>query len=285
MDLINQQNRLIQEAEACLTRIKGDLAIIVDESNFTKISSDEAEIESLRTLQLVLQYRLDTQSALQRLFLINQNLAKILGVSPHHSVAINMERLNFALGSDDLHQALAMLSQLIDALLRVLHRYSDKTKAVNVSLNRKQLLMRKPPSQSSRLYKTMIKIVEKQKSFNFILDQLDTSLEKVLIEGDTIYGPILDHIGQLDGPVYLFYNALRHGLVVSGGIYQRLQVTSNFNKKMDELLAQANSVLDQSHRLVERPQLFRPSKEISSTQELDARAAEKRLGRFFYHPV
>ena len=284
MDLISRQNQFIKEGQDCLSRIQEDLAAVASLHQSKKLTGEAAEIDSLRTLQLVLQYRLDNQSALQRLFLIHQNLWQVLGVSPQQSNAINMERLDFALGTDDLHHALSILSQLIDALLRVIHRYSDKKKEMGTALNRKQLVMRKPKNTQSIQFKKMVKVVEAQKSFNFILDQLGNTLENVVIEGDSIYGPIYDHIGQLNGPIYLFYTALRLGLAVSTGLYKQLQVNCNLNKKLNELLLEANNALAQSHQLVDRPQLFRPSKQISSSQELDARAAEKRLGCFFYHP-
>lgn len=269
---LKQFKQLMQEAEACLTEVQDNLQQIVD----SPINEEnESEIDGLRTLQLVLQFRLDTQDALQKLFRFNQGIWQVLGVSPQNSSSANLERLAFALGKSDLQHALSMLNRLIDSLLRILQRYYLKQSAPT---NRKPALMQRPANTSGR-YPKMVRLVEQQKSFHFILNQLSNSLES--LAGAPAVGPVLDYICKLEGPISHFYQALQNGLVLSEGLYKQLEETCQLTKQMDELIHQANLVLEQSHQLVETPKLFRPTKKLSSSQELEERAAEKRLGHFF----
>lgn len=270
--LIKQHKQLMREAEACLTEIQDDLQQIVD---YPMSEEGESEIDDLRTLQLVLQFRLDTQDALQKLFRFNQGIWQILGISPQNSSSANLERLAFALGKSDLQHALSMLNRLIDSLLRILQRYYSKQ---SIPTHRKPALMQRPANTSWR-YPKMVRLVEQQKSFNFILNQLTNSLES--LAGEPAVGPVLDYICKLEGPVSHFYQALQNGLVLSEGLYKQLEETCQLTKKMDELIHQANLVLEQSHQLFEAPRLFYPTKKLSSSQELEERAAEKRLGHFF----
>ena len=270
--IIKQHKQLMQEAEACLTKIQDDLQQIID---YPASEEGESEIDGLRTLQLVLQFRLDTQDALQKLFRFNQGIWQILGVSPQSSSSANLERLAFALGKSDLQHALSMLNRLIDSLLRILQRYYSKQ---SVPTNRKSALMQRPANTSWR-HPKMVRLVEQQKSFNFILNQLTNSLES--LSGAPAVGPVLDYICKLEGPISHFYQALQNGLVLSEGLYKQLEETCQLTKQMDELIHQANLVLEQSHQLFETPKLFYPTKKLSSSQELEERAAEKRLGHFF----
>ena len=279
MDLIKQQNQLIQEAEACLTRIQDSLKSAVDLSD-EETGEGGSQVNHLRTLQLVLQFRLDTQDALQQLFRYSQSVWQILGVSSQYSTTTNLERLSFALGGEDLHHALSMLNQLIDALLRVLQRLNlNQTTQQRTSTNRKSVLL-KPPPTASRLQQKMVYCLDNQKSFNLILNQLTNSLEAIQAQED-MGGEVLACICKLEGPISHFHQALQNGLVVSGGLYQQLEASCHLNHSLDELLNIAHEVLEQSPQLLEKPRLFQPTKVISTSQELEARAAEKRLGHFF----
>ncbi|GEM_PF-3492768 len=269
---IKHHKQLMQEADACLTKIQDNLQQIVD----SPMSEEgESEIDGLRTLQLVLQFRLDTQDALQKLFQFNQGIWQVLGVSPQNSSSANLERLAFALGKSDLQHALSMLNRLIDSLLRILQRYHLKQSGPT---NRRPALMKRPANTSCR-YTKMVLLAEQQKSFTFILNQLTNSLES--LAGEPVVGPVLDYICKLEGPISHFYQALQNGLVLSEGLYNQLEETCQLTKQMDEFIHQANLVLEQSHQLFETPKSFYPTKKISSSQELEDRAAEKRLGHFF----
>ena len=281
-DLIKRQEKLIEEAEACLAHVEDDLTIVDEKSQ--QLVQEEDEESTLRTLQLVLQYRLDTQDSLQRILSCNQSLWQILGVSSQNPSSVNIERLSYALGGDDLHQALSMLSRLVDSLLRILQRYyASKLSLSGSPVQGKSKPSLKPPVViGPLLYKKMVRIVDTQKSFNFILEELNKILIIKMIEPNrkTV---ILKHYTQLQVVMTRFYEALLRGLVLSKGLYDRLEKASMLTKKLDELVFQAKQVLSQSPQLLEKPRLFQPTKAISSSQELEARATEKRLGYFFNH--
>jgi len=274
--VIKQQKQLIKEAEVCLKKIEEELTSVVA---MPANEDDDSEIDNLRTLQLVLQFRLDTQDALQKLFRFNQGIWEILGVSPQNSSSGNLERLAFALGKSDLQHALSMLNRLIDSLLRVLQRYYLKEKLLVSS--RVARMAKSTNTYTSRRYQKMVRIVEEKKSFIFILNQLTKSLQA--IAGEPMVGPVLDHIGKLEGPISHFYQALQNGLVLSEGLYEQLEETCQLTKKLDELIHQADLLLTQSHehQLMETPKLFHMTKALSTSQRLEERATEKRLGHFF----
>lgn len=285
MDIIKQHERLIREATECLNRINQDLDSI-HKDDYPDESDPNSELELLRTLQLVLQFRLDSQDALQHLFEFSQSLWQVLGVSKQNSSSTNIERLAFALGGEDLHHALSILSRLIDALLRVLQRYNLGKTAQNRAFgiaNRKQIEAHQV-TEPSRLYVKMVRVLDVQKSFNLLLEQLENSLEDAIAGQPHHPGPILDYIGKLEGPISHFHQAVLHGLIAAGGLYQQMEARTHFNLKLDELLHKANQTLEQTHHIVEAPKLFQPIKTISTSQELEARAAEKRFGYFFPHP-
>ena len=193
--------------------------------------------------------------------------------------------MSFALGGEDLHHALSILSRLIDALLRILQRYHfGRTAQFRAAMitNRNQLEAGKV-NKPHPMYTKMVCVVENQKLFNDIIEQLENSLEDA-ISGQAQLGPLLDHIGKLQGPISHFHQAVRHGLIAAGGLYQQLQARTYFNLKLDTLLHKANQVLDLAPQLTAAPRLFQPTKALSTSQKLEARAAEKRLGQFFPHP-
>lgn len=279
MDFIKQQNQLIQEAEACLTRIHDSLRAVVELSD-DETGEGGSDVGRLRTLQLVLQFRLDTQDALQHLFQYSQSVWQIIGVSSQYSKNTNLERLAFALGAEDLHHTLSLLNQLIDKLLLVLQRYqSNQASQHRVPANRKSAALKAPPT-TSRMYQKMVCCLDNQKSFNFILNQLTNSLEAIQVQED-MGAEVLDCICKLEGPISHFHQALQNGLVVSAGLYQQLEASCHLNHSLDEVLNIAREVLEQAPQLIEKPRLFQPTKSISTSQELEARAAEKRLGHFF----
>ncbi len=278
MDLVKQQNQLIQEAEACLTRMQDSLQSAVDLSD-EETGEGGSEVNNLRTLQLVLQFRLDTQDALQQLFRYSQSVWQILGVSSQYSTTTNLERLSFALGGEDLHHALSMLNQLIDALLRILQRYHLNQAPQHTTTNRKSVAL-KPPPTTSLVHQKLVYCVDNQKSMNFVLSQLIGSLESSQAQAN-LSGEELDCICKLEGPISHFRIVLQNMLVVSARLYQQFEARCHLNHTLGELLNTAKNVLEQSPQLLEKPRLFQPSKVISTSQELEARAAEKRLGHFF----
>lgn len=279
MNFIEHQTQLIEEAGACLTRIQHSLQSVVD------LGEDEggeggSEVAHLQTLQLVLQFRLDTQDALQHLFRFSQSVWQIIGLSSQYSRTTNLERLTFALGADDLHHALSMLNQLIESLLRVLQRYHTNEAGQKRTASNRQSAVLKPAPTTSRIYQKMALCVDNQKSFNFILNQLTNSLEAIQAQED-MGAEVLDCICKLEGPISHFHQALQHGLIVSAGVYQQLEAKCQLNHTLSTLIHQVKSMVAQGPQPLEKPRLFQLTKAISTSQELEARAAEKRLGHFF----
>lgn len=276
MDAITKHKQLLQEAEACLTRIQEGLTAAKELADDEEDGGSEGT--KLRTLQLLLQFRLDTQDALQHLFRYSQSMWHILGISPIYSGATNLERLSFALGSEDLHHALSILNQVIDALLRLLQRMERKQR---VTLNRQAVTMHPPPTPS-RLQQKIVYCEDNLKSFIFIMEDLSNTLETLQMQEEQGTIPMLDYISKLEGPISHFYQALQHGLIAAAGIYQQLEATAHMNLQLDALLFQAKTILEKAPApLLEKPRLFQPTKPISTSQTLEARAAEKRLGHFF----
>lgn len=231
------------------------------------------DAESVRTMQLVLQYRMDTQSALYQLGKLQQCLLQLLGVEPQHSFELNMERLAFALGSDDLQQILSMLNQLIDSLLRIIAQYQQQQK----------LELKKSATQlkNLKLHDLLSKTIEKQHSFITKINKITHDLDK--IGGTPKPGVVYDYIAALQGPVSRFHQALQNGLVLSTGLYQQMQHKPNFQYHLADTLQKADQALHDFNYHPEQQHLFKPTIEQNNTARLEERASEKRLGHFFNH--
>ena len=82
---------------------------LASDSTLTEVT-DESDESGIQLFQLVLEYILDSQSALARLFQMEQLLFQILGIEPLSSFNVNLERAAYALGSDDLNDILSQLT-------------------------------------------------------------------------------------------------------------------------------------------------------------------------------
>ncbi|HFL3389827.1 TPA: hypothetical protein ACG3OE_003092, partial [Legionella pneumophila] len=96
--LIETQSNLIKQAETELIQSNQLLESLQQEKGLQE-ESDLDELDSLKSLILVLQYRLDTQNALSQLGHLQQYLLQLLGIEAKHSFEFNLERLAFALGT------------------------------------------------------------------------------------------------------------------------------------------------------------------------------------------
>lgn len=270
--LIKSQANLMQQAQEALSESNQLLETFATE---WQQSSDHPldDIENIRTIQLILQYRLDTQNALSKLSSLQQYLLQLLGIEPLHSLEVNIERMGYALGSDDLHQILAMLNQLVDALLRILahhmqHQILDRKKAMERLKNLKHIDI-------------MVKVMEKQKTFVAKMEQLKLALEDV--GGAPHPGIIYDHISALEGPISRFYQALQNGLILSGGLYQQMHLQPHLEYQLADTLQKTDQMLQNLDLHHENQRLFTPSLENTDPQRLEERASAKRLGNFFNH--
>lgn len=235
------------------------------------------EEDGLHGLQLLLQYRLDCQDALKQLFQIQQSLWQILGLSPNLPGWVNMERLEYALGSDDLHLALSMLNQLAEALLRLIQR------KIRAQKHRQQL------QTSSRSEAPVEKPVKEELAKIKRADQHIKALNKHLMaiagslagmKNAPCTAQTLDHITKLQGPVNEYYLAIQHGLVFAGGLQQRVNHRLAVDRGLQAVLHKANQALEASLPQQTPARLFTPVKDISA-QDLQERAATKRMGHWF----
>ena len=275
----NEQKKWMQEAEDALALIHSDLTFVAQHvKDKPKVEKeDDDDIGTLRTLRLVLQYRLDTQDALQRIFGFSQSLWQILGVSKQNSSSVNVERLSFALGSEDLHHVLAMLSRLIDSLLRILKRYYSKP-----TMASGKPVLKPVPATESVLYKKMSRVVDTQKIVNILIDKICHSV--TLKPMKPVSSAVFDEYDQLQAPIPRLIEAMGKGMALSGGVYAQCALNCELAPKLENLIQKADYVITHAPQLFNKPMLFKPTKELSNTEELEARAAEKRLGRFFMYP-
>ncbi|CAH16266.1 TPA: hypothetical protein JBB06_09575 [Legionella pneumophila subsp. pneumophila] len=270
--LIETQSNLIKQAETELIQSNQLLESLQQEKGLQE-ESDLDELDSLKSLILVLQYRLDTQNALSQLGHLQQYLLQLLGIEAKHSFEFNLERLAFALGTDELKQILAMLHHLVDSLLRVIAQ-----KQLKESHDKRKSLEQ---TKQFKPIDTLVKVLNKQKLFMAKLEELKLVLEN--IGGAPQPGIIYDHIAALQGPISRFYQALQHGLGISNSLYQQLQKKNQLSYQLPDTLLKPEHVIRDMNFHPESQRLFKTTLERNKIENLEERAAAKRLGHFFNH--
>ena len=274
--LIETLTKLPKQAEEALNQSNHFLESV----NKTWEEAQDQEFEDfdkMRMFQLMLQYRLDTQNALNQLSCVQRDLLQLLGIEAQNSLQVTLDRLAYAIGSDDLHHVLSMLNQLVDSLLRLLAH-----KLQQISLDRKRALARRKSLQYvDVLVNDLVQATEHQKTFTEHMSHLHLALEN--IEGAPSPGVILDCIMGLEGPISRFHQAIQHGLILSGSLYQQLHRDSKLELQISAAMEKSNQLLHQLKSQPTSPRLFIPSKKITSDVRLEQRATEKRLGNFFSH--
>ncbi|CEK12036.1 hypothetical protein [Legionella hackeliae] len=263
-------NSLIDQARQSLQICQQITDDILNDSQSGETSFDELA----QSLQLVLQYRLNCEDALVALLNLDHHLLYILGIQPGHSATVNLERMAYALGSDDLKHILHALSQLVEALLKIARRQQHDVQ------HHPHLDMQNKTTTPNRVIKSLKKLILKQELFMNLINKLDSSI-KQLVKLEAL-GPVRDHIAALRGPISQFYQAIIHGLGQSQLIYQKVNKNQNIEPNLSQLLKQAEQVLNLM------PSLYQPSPNYSlghfpakSSEELEQRASAKRLRPFF----
>lgn len=263
-------NNLVTQASASLTEIDQLLTDLIHMSDDnTDIMSPETEA---KCLQLILEYRLSNQDALVSLLNIDNHLLYILGIQPQHSAQTNLERLTYALGSDDLKQILHALSQLVDHLSRIAQRYQTQ--------QRKGRQNTQKPERVIKMVQGMQAIRLKQLAFLNKIHALEKDIAQRL-KYESV-GPIYDHIAALRGPISQFYQAMLHGLDQTQQLYKHVNKNQSVQSGLNLLLKKTDEVLQ------EMPSLYQPHPHYSlghftqqPTQSLEERAAAKRMRPFF----
>ena len=269
---MNEVDRMLKQAGQALTESQAILKEVLDDADSTGGSTTDG----VQMLQLILQYRLDTQDALLRLLHIDHGLLQILGIGPQHSTRVNLERMKFALGNDDLNHILRALSQLLQSLSLVAHRYQQNL-AKNSAQKRNQLSMRVEASHSKSTERLQ-QAVLLQKLFTSSMTELSDHLN--LGNRTAEIGPVLDHITALRGPVSQFFQAVQSGLELTHELYEKTYVSVELENTLSDILEQTKSLLHQLTPVYQPQHFFTPAKD-DVAERLEQKAAIKRLRPFF----
>ncbi len=270
---INALEVIMRQADSALSESASIMQELANSSDFSDSTEDSPE-QQLKTLQLILEYRLDTEDALMKLMQLEKSLLQTLGIEHLASSAVNLERITYALGKDDLRQVLSALRSLASSVMRAAYKSQQNSKLLT---NQKSQLSRE--NKHTKSNQNLQHAVNKQKQFTVQLDELNLSLE-LLTQREAI-GPVLDHIAALRGPISRFYQLMLSGLRQSFPLYNQLSISPSLNKLPDTILQASEQALRQVHDYKQANKLFHPVKMDIPQDTLDERAAKRRLGHFF----
>ncbi|MCX7116817.1 MAG: hypothetical protein NTW94_02730 [Legionellales bacterium] len=232
--------------------------------------------EGIERLELLLQYRLDTEDALMKLRQMDQALLQLLGIEPMAASSTNIERMSYALGHDDLRYLL----QALQPLVRALSLAALRTKRLQSAPSRLQKLQASKPSLHKKFQTSLTTIVQRHQQFLTLLQQLQHNIDLWTRLGASM-GPVLDTIAALRGPISQFYQAELNGLELSFNLYQNLHQATPMAPTLSHVLQEANQAFLHPTPVMTPPMnLFKPAL-IATEEQLELRASAKRLGHFF----
>ncbi|CAM2967331.1 hypothetical protein [Legionella worsleiensis] len=266
---INDLKKFLNQAEQDLNK-SSELLNELAHTQYLRQPLTPTDPDTIHIMQLMLQYRLDTQKALHQLSGIQHYLLQLLGIESQHSDLLNRERLAFALGSDDLQHVLTMLNHLLDSLLRIIAH--NQLKEV---LDKKKALER---VKQQKLQETMIRVLDKQNSFATKMDEFKLALHQ--LSGALHEGVIYDHIAALQGPISRFYQALQNGLALIKSLNPEPEHAPDLQYQPAQKPDQNLSLF---HSTPSHQKLFKPLTKHTEPEYLEQRASTKRLGHFFNH--
>lgn len=269
-DSLDNLNNLVTAAAKSLGESQQLLSSVLNDA---QTESGQLSVEEqARGLQLILEYRLSNQDALVSLLKLDKHLLYILGIQPKHSQKTNLERITYALGSDDLKHVLHALSKLLDHLLRIARRQQTQQKEFKSSKNKQEKVC--------KVIKGLKEVSLKNGLFVHSIKTLEKSLADI-VKFEAM-SPIYDHIAAFRGPISQFHQAILNGLATSELIYEQINNDKTFNLELDALIKKADEVLDYM------PSLYHPQPNYSlghfpekTAEELEERAAAKRMRPFF----
>ncbi len=268
----NELDLLFSQAKQALLDSQAILQEVLDGTD----SSDGSAKNDVQMLQLTLQYRLDTQDAFVKLLQVDQGLLQILGIEPQHSSKINLERMEFALGNNDLHHILYALSQLVHSLMQTAYRYQQHLDK-NFKHKQKQTTFHLNPP-NTKLAGRLQNAVDLQK--RFIKRMTEISCHLALWNKHAAIGPVHDHIAALRGPISQFFQAVQNGLELTNQLYEKTNEDIQLEHNLSKLLEEADSVLKHLPATYQPQHFFSPPK-TEHTEHLEKRASNKRLGNYF----
>lgn len=274
------KDQRIQDVESLLKKAGQAL---FNASHSLKKASEETEegtgTGGLQLLQMLLQYRLDTQDGLLKLCSLDRALLQLLGIESLHSMSTNLERVAFALGHDALPALLNNLTRILDALRHTAHHYDHE---------RHSLFMKKPASLP--INKPVLKGAEPlqqallhQQTFRTLLCSIHQRL--VGFTKTEAIEPLYDHIAGLRGPISEFFQGEENGLELSHALYEKINHDVQFEKQLENTLKYVEMT----------PKPFAPKPtmkplpntvQLANEERLAERAAARRTGNFFsYSPT
>lgn len=260
--------------------LKADEALSHSETILKAIAGEETQIPENTTidkpqqLQLILQYRLDTQDALAKILQMHQGLLQMLGITPQQSSKMNLDRLEYALGNDDLHQILGALSLLVHSLSRVAHRYQQSLKKASIQRQAKPAL--REPQYEARFQKAVVS----QKEFLRLIDLIQLQLAKPSNEPNSQTHAHTDTT-ELRIKTEKWFNLLKNNLKLSHQCYEKINKTLGLDHQLSPLLKKVDMILEQLPAMNQPHPFFTPPP--LNITELEQRASAKRLRPFFNH--
>lgn len=261
--LITEATKYLDETDSMLNQL---IQVATDDEG---ISPDD----KMLSIQLILQYRITSEDALSFVLKMDHNLLYCLGIQPQHSAQMNMDRLAYDLGSEDLKQILNVLAILTGSLSKVVSRYKNHSASFG-------LKHREPPKQH-QMVNGAIKLAAKQNQFLKVLNKLHLEIEQ-LTKLQAV-GPVFDHIAALRGPISHFHQAIIHGLGQAKELYQQVNKTPLIEYQLSSLLKKTEEVLH-SMASTYTPSPNKPIKQFDRpilNEQLELRAEAKRLRPFF----
>lgn len=267
---IEQLNKLLTEANQHLETSKNTLEELFNDPTTTE---DLLTEEKAYGIQLILQYRLSCEDALALLLKIDHQILYSLGIQPQQSSKINLERLSYAVGHEDLKHILNFLANLVDSLSKIVSRYH------------KQQVSFRAKNKGTRKTSCFIQALKKLTAHhNHFLKTLTLSEHEInqLVKMHAV-GPLFDHIAALQGPISQFHQILSYSMDQTKFLYQKINQSAAIDHQLDFLLKKAEDVLSLMPSLYKAsPHHFaKPLNDKMTPEQLEARAAAKRLLPFF----
>ena len=268
--LPNELDQLIHQADQALSN---SVAILTDLLKENTSPSENTTTDTPQRLQLILQYRLDTQDALAKLLQLNQGLMQILGITPQQSAQMNLDRLEYAVGNDDVHQILSALSQLVHSLSRVAYRYQQSLKKASLQKQTRPVL--KEIKFDIRIQKTITYQKEFLKLLAVIQDQWVKPSESNTAK------PSLETLRALRIITEKWFIMLQNNLKLSHQYYKKTNEPLKLDHQLNTLLQKVEMILEQLPPMNQPYHFFTPPQH--NLTELEQRASAKRLRPFFNH--
>jgi hypothetical protein len=268
----NKIDLLINEAKLDLNETQSLLSKLLQEANDAE-DEGSSDGDAIIKIQLILQYRLSCEDALSFLLKLDHNLLFYLGIQPQHSAKMNIDRLAYAVGNEDVKQVLNILAKLTSSLSKIVsrHKNTHTSFALRDRTYQKQHVITKELST----------LLGKQNHFLEVLHKLDSEMELLikLQAGE----PVFDYIAALRGPISHFHQAIINGLEQGKQLYLQVNKTPLLDYQLQTLLRETEQVL----RLMPgvcNPHPNYPIKQFDhpeTLEQLEQRAAAKRLRPFF----